>query len=340
MRCVLAGCGRMSRAWLDAAARIDGLELAGLVDIDREAAERQAASHGLPHAAIGTDVDEMLRRTGAGILFDVVVPAARGDVVTTALKHGCHVLSEKPMAESLADAKALVQAARAANRVHAVIQNRRYLEPVRRIKRFLASGSIGEITALNCDFFLAPRFGGFREDMAHPLLLDMAIHTFDVGRLLSGSAAAAVYCREWNPAGSWYARGASAVAVFEMQSGAIFTYRGSWCAEGLQTSWEAQWRIIGTRGTLLWDGRESIRCEVHDEATPRDGLFAPVKTVEVPPLAAGDRVGGHFGVMQDFWAALHGGPEPETVGHENIKSLAMVFAAIDSAAAGARVILS
>jgi predicted dehydrogenase len=337
MRSVLVGCGRMSGAWLEAAARIDGLTVAGLVDLDTAAAERQAIKHALPNAVIGRDLVDVLRETKADIVFDVVVPGGRRGVVETALVHGCHVLSEKPMAESLDDARALIAAAQQAGRMHVVIQNRRYLAGVRRLRRFLAGGTIGEIAALNCDFFLAPRFGGFREEMAHPLLLDMAIHTFDVGRLLSGDVAEAVYCREWNPPGSWFAHGASAVAVFEMRGGAVFTYRGSWCAEGLQTSWEAQWRIVGTRGTVLWDGDDSLRCEVHDATTPRDGLFAPARSVEIPPLDPADRIGGHLGVMQDFWAALHGGPEPETVGHQNIKSLAMVFGAIASAAARARV---
>ena len=59
--------------------------------------------------------------------------------------------------------------------------------------------------------------------------------------------------------------------------------------------------------------------------------------VGVPPLDASDRVGGHLGVMQDFIVATKGGPVPETVGTENIKSLAMVFGAIDSAESGRRI---
>lgn len=337
MRGVLAGCGRMSGAWLDAAARIDGLSIVGLVDLDREAAASRAEKHGLDHALVGTDLAAVLAETRADIVFDVVVPEARSAVARIALSHDCHLLTEKPMAVSLDDARALVAAARAAGRLHAVVQNRRYLAGVRRLARFLREGGIGEVTALHCDFFLAPRFGGFRDAMDHPLLLDMAIHTFDVGRLLAGAAAESVYCREWNPDGSWYAAGASAVAVFDMAGGVVFTYRGSWCAQGLPTSWEAQWRIVGTGGSVTWDGHDTMRAQCHDATRPRDGLFAAVREVEIPPLDPRDRVGGHFGVMQDFCAAVQGGPEPETAGHENIKSLAMVFAAIESATRRERV---
>jgi predicted dehydrogenase len=69
----------------------------------------------------------------------------------------------------------------------------------------------------------------------------------------------------------------------------------------------------------------------------RDGLFDKVEPVAVPPLDPRDRVGGHLGVMQDFIAAVKNGGEPETTGADNIKSLAMVFGAIESAEKGQRV---
>ena len=100
-----------------------------MVDLDRAAAERRAAESGLSDVAIGTDLSEMPRRIRADIVFDVVVPSARPSVVETALSHGCNVLSEKPMADSLEDARALVQVARRAGRLHAVVQNRRYNRP-------------------------------------------------------------------------------------------------------------------------------------------------------------------------------------------------------------------
>jgi predicted dehydrogenase len=117
-----------------------------------------------------------------------------------------------------------------------------------------------------------------------------------------------------------------------MDAGAVFTYRGSWCADGERTSWEACWRIIGQRGSLVWDGFDAIRAEASSGA--RDGLFDTTIEVEIPPLDPADRVGGHLGVMRDFIAAVRGGPSPETAGTDNLKSLAMVFAAIKSADTG------
>jgi len=335
LRASLIGCGAMSRAWLEAARKIDGLAIVGLADLDEARAEKRAAEFGLPDAILAADVETLLARTKPDILFDIVVPAARHAIVAAGLGAGCHVLSEKPMAETLDEARDLVARARAAGRLHAVVQNRRYLESVRRIARALSSGAIGAITSIHADFFLAPHFGGFREEMDHVLLLDMAIHSFDAMRCMTGLAAEGVYCREWDPRGSWYRQGSSAVALFDLADGAVFTYRGSWCAEGLGTSWECAWRFVGVNGSLVWDGRDDIRIEVAGGA--RSGLFVDAMKVAVPALAAADRIGGHLGVLQDFIGAVRAGTEPETVGRDNIRSLAMALGAIQSAGQGRRV---
>ena len=280
----------------------------------------------------------MLALAKPDVVFDVAVPSARREIVLTALRHGCHVLTEKPLAASPEDARVIVDAAREAGRIHAVIQNRRYVAEPRRIRRFVASGAIGAPTSIHCDFFVPPHFGGFREEMEHVLLLDMAIHTFDSARFLVDRRPLGVFCREWEPAGSWYRQGSSAAAIFDMSENVVFTYAGSWCADGLRTSWESAWRIVGEKGTLAWDGFADIRAEVRSGG--REGLFDNVEPVEVPPLDSGDRVGGHLGLMQDFLLAVRDGTEPETRGADNLLSLAMVFAAIESAETGRRVSIS
>jgi len=331
----------MSKGWLKAIAETPSLaseiEIVGLVDLDRSLAEARAAEFGLGAATIGTDLDSLLGEVKPDLLFDVVIPAARRDVVATALRHGCHVLTEKPMAGSMDDARAILDMARASGKVHAVVQNRRFIPGVRRLKRLIDSGALGQITSLNCDFFIGAHFGGFRDAMQHPLLLDMAIHTLDAARFMSGKAPLAVYCHETNPTGSWYAQGASANAIFEFADGVVFNYRGSWCAEGATTSWESAWRIVGTKGTVLWDGFEAFEAKIVASDT---GFFRDLAPIEVPPPADEAETHGHQSVIADFIAALRSGRAPETAGQDNIKSLAMVFAAIDSAASHQRVEIS
>ncbi len=334
-RAVLVGCGAMSKAWFEAARTIGDIDIVGVVDLAKERAEARIAEFGLGAAIASDSLSAVLAKTSPDLLFDVVVPAARHATVAAGLDAGCHVLSEKPMAETMDEARDLVWRARGAGRIHAVVQNRRYLAQIRRIRQLVASGAIGDVTSLHCDFFLGPHFGGFREEMRHVLFLDMAIHTFDAARFLAGDAASAVYAREWEPSNSWYSQGSSAAAIFEFSNGAVFTYRGSWCADGLRTSWESSWRIVGSKGTIVWDGHDDIRAEA--VTSGKDGLFSGVTAVEIPPLDASHRIGGHLGVMQDFIAASRGGDAPETAGTENIKSLAMVFGAIQSAETGRRI---
>ena len=337
-RAVLAGCGSMSKGWLTAIAEhplLKGrVEVVGLVDIHLPTAEARAAEFGLSHAVVGTDLDAVLTSTAPDLLFDVVVPSAREGVVATGLKHGCHVLSEKPMADSLAAGQRMIAQASAAGRVHAVVQNRRFIAGVRRIRRLIESGALGEVTALHCDFFIGAHFGGFRDEMEHVLLLDMAIHTLDAARFMAGVAPRAVYCLETNPTGSWYAHGAAANAIFEFDQGVVFNYRGSWCAEGANTSWESAWRIVGTKGTLTWDGEGAFAANV---VAGNEGFFRPLEAIDVPEPADADQTHGHASVLAEFLDAIEEGRPPETASNDNIKSLAMVFAAIESARTGQRV---
>ncbi|WP_171015879.1 Gfo/Idh/MocA family oxidoreductase [Devosia sp. FKR38] len=339
-KAVLAGCGAMSKGWLSAIAEhplLKGrVEVVGLVDLDRATAEARAAEFGLSQAVIGTELDAVLSQTKPDILFDVVVPVARAGVVATGLRHGCHVLSEKPMAATLAAGREMIAQAKAAGRIHAVVQNRRFIAGVRRIRRLIESGALGEVTALHCDFFVGAHFGGFREQMENVLLLDMAIHTLDAARYMAGAAPKAVYCLETNPAGSWYAHGAAANAIFEFDQGVVFNYRGSWCAEGANTSWEAAWRIVGTKGTLTWDGGDAFVANVVAGDT---GFFRDLKPIDVPEPADIDQTHGHASVLADFLDAIVSGRAPETVGSDNIKSLAMVFAAIESGKTKQRVLI-
>jgi predicted dehydrogenase len=338
---VLCGCGAMAKGWLRAVQSTpdlrDALRITGLVDLNESVAQALAAEFDLAGVVIGTDLETILDQTAADIVFDVVIPAARHSVVTTALAHGCHVLSEKPMASSMEEAADLLQAAAKADRVHSVVQNRRFISGVRRMRRMVESGAIGDVTGIHCDFFIGPHFGGFREKMDNVLLLDMAIHTFDAARYVSGKTPLSVYCLETNPPGSWYAHGASANAVFRFSDDAVFTYRGSWCAEGERTSWESAWRIVGTKGMLTWDGEDAFKASV---AGSDDGLLRGAEPVEVPPPSRDEETHGHASVIADFLTAIRTGRAPETAGEDNIRSLAMVFGAIESARLGRSVELA
>ena len=78
----------------------------------------------------------------------------------------------------------------------------------------------------------------------------------------TGADPVSAYCHEWNPPGSYHKRDASAMCIFEMTGGLTYSYRGSWTAEGLPTTWESEWRVVGQGGTARWDGADGVRAQV------------------------------------------------------------------------------
>jgi predicted dehydrogenase len=311
LRVVLVGAGAISGVWLDALAGNPEVRLVGVVDLDPRAAEAAAARSG-PDVAVGADVVEVAARTGAEAVVDVTVPAAHHPVTTAALFAGLPVLGEKPAAETLARAVSLAAAAEVTGTLFMVSQARRYDPHLRAYReRVTAVGPVGILTT---GFFREARFGGFREEMDHPLLLDMAIHPFDAARFLLDADPVAVYCEEFNPAWSWYRGAAAATATFEMSGGQRYVYTGSWCSPGHQTSWQGTWRASGARGTAGWDG------------------YAPAGEPVSTPV--GDEVAG---ALAEFVTALRTGATPMGEIHDNLLSLAMVEAAVESSATGGRV---
>ena len=117
-----------------------------------------------------------------------------------------------------------------------------------------------------------------------------------------------------------------------MTGGLRYTYRGSWCSEGRHTSWEGEWRAVGPNGTATWDGHAAPVAEIVAE---HGGFTSPTEQHTAAFDEAMQR--GIAGSLRDFLHALRTGATPMGECHDNIKSLAMVFAAIESAATGKRV---
>ncbi len=334
IKVVLVGCGAMSREWLHVAKITPHLEIIGLCDLVLNAARAKRDEFGLEAARIGTDLEGMLEELKPDALFDCTLPEAHFGNAMLAFANGVHVLTEKPLADSLQHALNLTRTARERGLMHAVMQNRRFDANIRRVRAHLESGAIGSVTTLNADFYIGAHFEGFRNTMEHPLLLDMAIHTFDAARLILGANAVSVYAHAWNPAGSWYGHHASAICIFEMSDGSVFNYRGSWCSEGFPTSWQSEWRIIGSKATVRWDGETNAKASI---PSTQGQFINDCLETDLPTFENETRVGGHHGLIQDFVQHLRHGTVPETVASDNIRSLEMVFAAIKSAGTGRKI---
>lgn len=319
---IQVGAGSMGRGWLKTIKNNPDVRLAGLVDLDLETARQAAEATGHNGVRIARSLAEL--GVDADAVINVTVPEAHGAVAREALAAGLPVLCEKPIAPTVAEAKEMAAAAAASGQLLMISQSRRYFDGFRQFRQVV--DGLGPLGSVSCEFFKAPHFGGFRDAMAQPLLVDMAIHTFDAARALIGADPLSVYCETFNPAWSWYAGDAAASAVFEFPDGVRFSYVGCWCADGQQTSWNGRWRASAQAGTAIWDGDNAPILERIDggaEVPPAPGL---------PEQIAGS--------LAEFVDCLRTGTTPATVASANIGSLAMVEAAVLSAKEGRRVPLA
>jgi predicted dehydrogenase len=329
----VAGCGSMANTWIKYALGRNDCEIVALIDINKESAQKKADQYGISCKTYEC-LDTAIKESGANLVFDITIPEAHRNITLTAFENGCDVLGEKPMASKIELAEEMVAAAQSFNKNYSVMQNRRYNKNIKDFRAMISEGVVGKPGYVCVDFFLGPRFGGFRAAMESPLILDMAIHTFDQARFIIGDDPVSVYCHEFNPEGSWYNGNASAVCIFEFSNGAVLCYRGSWCAEGAMTSWEGSWRVVGSKGTAVWDGTNRPYCEI---AVPSE---QPKFIRDVERKEAGftyDGKDGHDGCLDEMFTALTEERKAETDCSDNIKSVAMVFGALRSAREGRKV---
>lgn len=330
LRAVVVGTGGMGRGWLRAVSSYDRVELVGVADLNVDTARAALAEVGVPDGVVvGETVEQVVDDVRPDFVVDVAIPEAHYPITMAALSRGIPVLGEKPLAATLAEAVELVAAARAYDRLFMVSQNRRYHPELFALRDGL--GQLGRLGIIVSDFFKAPHFGGFRDEMAHPLILDMAIHTFDSARFLVGAEPVAVICAEYNPPWSWYAGDAATTATFEFADGTRYVYTGSWCSPGMETSWNASWRLSGEYGSAGWDGDGPPTFEL--PAAAGDAVEAGADGLTLPGS-------GIDGSLRDFVAALRTGSTPMGECGDNLLSLAMVHAAIESARTGTRVMIA
>ena len=293
----------------------------------------------------------MLDQTQPDFVIDLTAPQARAAVACRALDAGFHVLCEKPLADSIETASEILKVADHSGRMCMVSQSRRWDMGPATVQQAIKDGIIGALTAVHCDFFLGAHFGDCqltdpespeeayalattmaRRTMPSPLIGDMAVHHFDMARFMTGLDPVSVYAREFNPTRSWYDGACSAVCIFEMIDGVIFTYRGSWSAEGFTTEWNGNWRMIGENGTILYENNSPPKAQI---VVGSDGFRRPLRNVDL--VAANVPYPGMRGALREMLTFLRTGKTPQTPCHDNIKSYAMVAAALSSARTDQRV---
>ena len=316
MKVIQVGIGGMGNAWLRAVLASPVVDYAGFVEVSEKVAAEQVEKYGLDGSRIYKSLEEALQAVAADGVINVTPPQFHKAVSITALEAGIPVLSEKPLADTRATAQDIVDTANRTGVLHMVTQNYRYKPPIQTLKKALHSGVAGEIGAVHVEFFKGPHFGGFREEMAYPLIIDMSIHHFDLMRFFLGSDPIRVFGRSWNPPWSWYKGDASAAVVLDFANGVTISYDGSWCSQGRETDWNANWRFEGSQSVVAM-----VNSQVYTQLTGAEPV--PVETV---PMTRTDQ----DYLLHEFYEAVTQGKPPVTTCQDNIKSLGIVFDVVQS----------
>jgi predicted dehydrogenase len=341
MRLIQAGVGGFGLSWIYAVRECDGFEHAALVDPSREALDNAGEITGVPAERRFTSVEEAIAAVPADGLIDVTPAPCHASTTIAALEAGLHVLVEKPIADTLGAARAMVDAAARHGRTLMVTQQYRYQDQPRCLRRLIVDGAIGEVDHIVAEFQIHGLLAGWRRHMKHPFLMDMAVHHFDMMRYLLGRNAARVTAQTWNPKVSNADGDMNAFAWIDFEGGVRVSYTGAFVAPGLDTGWNGRWAITGSKGSLVWNPRDDwgpIRLFRQDaDLSQYQGqhFFTPLAEPWGEPIHA-ESIGaaGHHYDLYHWRACAEAGVEPETSGRDNLHTLALTLAAVRSAETG------
>ncbi len=322
--------GGMGNTWLKTVLASKEVAFAGFVEVNPDIAAQQARQHGLDALPVFDSLDKALAVLRPDGIINVTPPPFHSAVSIQALGAGIPVLSEKPLSDTRAGAEAIVRKANETGVLHMVAQNYRYSAPIQTLKHVLASGALGRIGSVTVEFFKGPHFGGFREEMAFPLIVDMAIHHFDLMRFFLDSDPVWVVGQSWNPPWSWYRGDAAASVALRFADGAAVAYNGSWASNGHETSWNGNWRFECENGVaVLRDNQVVVQLKAADPAEPVGFWQHRYEAPQTVPAASVDRVGQGY-LLHEFYEAVAHGKPPATTCQDNIKSLRIVFDVVRS----------
>lgn len=341
---LVIGCNGITQKWLNSFKTRADIQIVGFADpiIERAQALKRIYAR---DAAVFSDHVQALEQCPANLVLDATPPHIHHSVVTAALQSGKHIIGEKPMSDSLDAAIDMVRVSDQTGKRYLVMQNRRFLSGIQTLRAQLDNQTLGTPYLVTCDMFLGAHFRpdngtrDFRYSMQHPLLVDMLIHTFDQARYILGDCpVTSAYCQELNPPDSWYDHPAIALCTFEFDNGAVLSLRGSWATRSENTTSHGAWRVYCTQGSVCWDGADRVWKRVAQPVPPTGYIEEEGILEEVPLLMQGRSE--HAGCVDAMLDALYKGTPMMTDCHNNIHSLQMVHACIQSAAQGQKVACS
>jgi UDP-N-acetyl-2-amino-2-deoxyglucuronate dehydrogenase len=331
IRVALVGCGRISRNHLEAIERIDGLTLVSVCDIDPERAREAGERWGVPAFRSYEEMLATVPSDAVAICTPSGLHPAHG---VLAARAGRHVISEKPMAISLAGADELVRVCDESGvRLFVVKQNR--LNPsIQLLKRAVDKGRFGRLYMLNCtvrwtrpqDYYdQAPWRGTWEFDGG--AIMNQASHYVDliqwlVGPVESVMAKTATLARRIETEDT-------GIAVLKFRSGALGVIEVTMLT--YPRNLEGSITILGEKGTVKVGGTAVNRVEHWAFADYDDDDKLVEAAATNPPTVYGF---GHEGYYRNVLAVLRGEAKAETDGRAGRKSLELILGIYESAKTG------
>ena len=329
MRLVQVGLGDWGRDWAwRIIPAVPEVALCGYVDSDPGALDLLRKKVSSPDELWFGTLEEAVQAGAPEAVLVTTTLAGHAPLIRASLEAGLHVLVEKPFAESLETATELVALAAAKRRVLMVSQNYRFFPAPRAAAELVAGLDLGELYEVAIDFRrnnASPPKTRWRQHWdPQPLLVDMSVHHFDLLRMMFGGEPERMSCVTAGAGRGGF--DGPPVAIASILFGDVpVSYRASWISSGPITPWSGEWTMEFERGSVSWTSRG-------DEGILHDRMMLTArgrrrKTVRLPEVARIDRAG----TLTEFASAIRGGREPETSGRDNLGTMAMVEAAVESA---------
>ena len=327
----LVGCGRISKNHFEALRKVDGLTLVAVCDIDAGRAQKAGEEQGVPSYG---SLDEMLKSADIDVLTICTPSGLHSAQGVLAARSGKHVVTEKPMSLSLAQADDLVRATDDAGVHLFVVKQNRLNPPIQLLKRAVDKGRFGRIFMANVtvrwqrpqDYYDAEPWRGTWE-FDGGAIMNQASHYVDLMQWLVGPVES-VLAKTATQARRIEAED-SGVGVFKFRSGAlgivevnVLTYPRN--LEGSIT-------ILGEKGSVKIGGTAVNRVEHWTFADYDDDDKLVDTAATNPPSVYGF---GHEGYYRNVLAVLRGEAKAETDGRAGRKSLEVILGIYESAKTG------
>lgn len=326
MKWALIGASDIAATQVLPALRHLGHEAAAVVGSDGERTARYAARHGIGRGT--TSIEEAL--TGVDAVYVSTTNERHAAGVHAAVGAGCHVLCEKPLATSLDQARAMVDAAAGAGVVMATNHHLRNSPVIRTLRGLVADGALGRVVGVRVAHttLLPERLRGWRlgSEAGAGVVLDLTVHDVDTVRFVTGAEVlevAAIGMAQGMSAG-----GVDAVAVAGRLSGdATLHLHDAFTTPHARTAFE----VFGTAGSALATDAMSQTPdgEVVLRRDDREGVLVDV----------GDRENLYVRGLRAFADAVAGHGAPPCTGEDGVRSLAVALAVGESLLTGRRISL-